>query len=175
MQGKKIPKKTWDQFLKLLSENTSSVTGTANQLNITARSFYNHCYEDPEFLKAVRKIFDGIRTTFAEDALFALIADKNLGAIRYYLSRRGGKRWNYDQIVKQIMEFELDVKRKQLKDGTRVNPNKRPSAAMRIGVKAYEQALFHGYDKVPPQMLIKFYDEDALPSKRDPDKPAFDA
>ena len=173
-QGRKISKHTWDKFLKLLAENASSVTGTANQLNITPRSFYNHCYEDPAFLKEVRRIFDGIRTPFAEDALFALIAEKNLGAIRYYLSRRGGRRWNYDQIVKQLVEFQLDVKRKKLKDGEKTYTQKRPSPAARAAAKAYEQVLSYGYDKLPNKLILNFRDEVDPNQKLGPDGSAFE-
>jgi len=155
-QGRKIPKRTWDKFLRALAENASSVSGAAQQLGITARSFYNHCYEDPDFIKNVRRIFDGIRTPFAEDALFSLIAAKNLGAIKYYLSRRGGKRWNYDQIVKQLLEFQLDVKRKDLKDGKKPYTCKRPSIATRIAAKAYAQAIYEGYEKIPNKIVLDF-------------------
>lgn len=140
MQGRKIPKRTWKKFLKVLAENASSVTGAANMLNITPRSFYNHCYEDSEFAEEARKIFDAIRIPFAEDALFALVAEKNPGAIKFLLTRRGGRRWNPEP-VRGGPELERD-KMKRLNEDVYVA--KFPSKAALAAKKAYADSLREG-------------------------------
>lgn len=107
-QGKKIPESTWNKFLELLSEHTSSVSSTCRALNIEARSYYNKRSKDKVFADSADEIFDQVRRPFAEDALFTLIAERNLGAIKFYLSQRGGKRWNDSKIVPMYVRREIE-------------------------------------------------------------------
>lgn len=107
-QGKKISDKIWDKFLEYLSEHTTSVTATCRALSIEARSYYNKRALDKVFADRVDLIFDSIRRPFAEDALFTLIAERNLGAIKFYLNQRGGKRWNDGKILPLTIKHELE-------------------------------------------------------------------
>jgi len=107
-QGKKIPESIWDKFLILLSEHTTSVSSTCRALNIEARSYYNKRSKDKNFGDIVDEIFDQVRRPFAEDALFTLIAERNLGAIKFYLNQRGGKRWNDSKIIPLIVRNEIE-------------------------------------------------------------------
>lgn len=107
-QGKKIPAATWEKFLELLSEQTTSVISTCRALGIEARSYYYERSRNKEFGDAVDAIFDSIRRPYAEDALFALISEKNLGAIKFYLSQRGGKRWNDAKILPMVVQYEIN-------------------------------------------------------------------
>jgi hypothetical protein len=106
-QGRKISLKTWDRFIAYLSENGTSVKSACNAINITPKSYYNHRVEDADFAKKVDNIMDNIRVPFAEDALFSLINDRNLGAIKFFLSQRGGRRWNDSRVVPIIVQQEL--------------------------------------------------------------------
>lgn len=148
-QGKKIPEAIWKKFLELLSEHTTSVSSTCRALNIEARSYYNKRSQDKDFADAVDEIFDRIRRPFAEDALFTLIADRNLGAVKFYLSQRGGKRWNESKIMPMYVRHEIDNPPPSKEFVQRL-----PSVRDQICINAYKLAKTLDVDNLPDSITI---------------------
>lgn len=149
-KGKKIPAKVWKEFLKILSEKSSSVTAACEMLGIERRSYYYERSRNPKFGEQVDRIFDQIRTPHAEDALFALINEKNLGAIKFYLSQRGGERWNQTRIV----PFEVR-ERLRYHQGEQIE-QRLPTPEEKKRARLYEKALRLEGEELDGPVVIKF-------------------
>lgn len=148
IQGKKIPQKTWDQFLEVFRERATSISGACRILDISAHAVYDHCGRDPEFAEQLDSIRDRIRRPFAEDMLFSLIGEKNLGAIKFYLSHHGGKRWNDTRVVPLLVRHEMQT------SGIVREVQGMPTAAEQIAAIAYELAMDYPDNKLPDTLRI---------------------
>lgn len=142
MQGKKITKKQWDEFLEELKEMIGLISATCEKLNISRASYYNRRDVDKEFAKAADKIMDRIGTPFTEDKLREAIFKGEGWAIKFYLQCKSKKWRPYERrefpeglrleveqkltvdplLRKKAIEYEQELKKQEL--GTRANRRK---------------------------------------------------
>jgi hypothetical protein len=148
-QGQKISVRVWKEFLRLYAENVSSVSRVCKILGISPNAFYNKCRQDKVFAEKIRRIKEQVRVQFAEDILFSLIGERDLGAIKYFLSNRGGRDWNNSKIVPIVVKHEIynPPKVEGEKQGL-------PDHAAMIAGAAYEAAMDLGLDEVPKKLTI---------------------
>ena len=79
------------RLLEALENSLGVVTTACKKANISRKTFYQYCNDDPEFKKAVDDI-ENIALDFAESQLHKQIQGGNTAATIFYLKTKGKKR-----------------------------------------------------------------------------------
>jgi|GEM_PF-4381438 len=164
IQGRKIPKRTWDRFLEIFREKATSISGACKMLDLSPHSVYNQCARDPRFAEQLDIIRDTIRRPFAEDILFTKVVQGDLGAIKFYLNGRGGKRWNEYKILPSIIKDEVleEMRRSKL------NKQRVPTQEEMIGVQALMEAQEAASVKEIPDTITVIIDTRSIKNSGHP-------
>ena len=92
MQGKKIYKKQWDEFLKTLEQMIGLISATCEKTGINRWTYYQHRRDNIEFAQEADNIMDQIGNPFTEDKLREAIFKGEGWAIKFYLQCKS-KNW----------------------------------------------------------------------------------
>ena len=79
------------RLLEALENSLGVVTTACKKANISRKTFYQYCKDDPEFKKQVQDI-ENIALDFAETQLHKQIQGGNTAATIFYLKTKGKKR-----------------------------------------------------------------------------------
>jgi hypothetical protein len=79
------------RLLEALENSLGVVTTACKKANVSRKTFYQYCNDDPEFKKAVDDI-ENIALDFAESQLHKQIQGGNTAATIFYLKTKGKKR-----------------------------------------------------------------------------------
>jgi len=79
------------RLLEALESSLGVVTTACKKANVSRKTFYQYCNDDPEFKKAVDDI-ENIALDFAESQLHKQIQGGNTAATIFYLKTKGKKR-----------------------------------------------------------------------------------
>ena len=93
-QGKAIPEKTWKEFLEIYADNAATIMVSCKALSISTKSYYRKLYDDKVFKDTIERIDDCIHTPLIESVVKRHAIQGDGPSQRFYLSRRGGERWN---------------------------------------------------------------------------------
>ncbi len=94
-QGRKITQKQWENFEQYFWENPTSVGRACQHAGISTNTYYKRRVEDRSFAERIDDILDQVYLPLVETALVQKAISEGDGpSQRYYLSRRGGKKWN---------------------------------------------------------------------------------
>jgi len=86
MQGKKITKKQWEEFLKALEKRIGLITVACDDVGISRQSVYRHQEEDEEFAEKVKRIQGSEVRIITVDKMIQAILTGDGSMIRFYLS-----------------------------------------------------------------------------------------
>lgn len=92
-----MPSYELDDFLNATVDSGGIVSLIARRLNCTRQTVYNWMKEYPELAAAIQDEKEKIKD-LAEGGLYALIKDKNLGAIIFYLKTQAKDRGYTEQV-----------------------------------------------------------------------------
>ncbi len=134
MRGKKITKKRWNEFLRVLKEETLGIiVATCEKTGIGQTTYYDHRLEDEEFAEESDKVMRQIGTPFTEDRLREAIFHREGWAIKFYL-QCVSKKWRPYEKREISGKLSADIEQKISTD-----------PILKKAVKFYEEQLKKDY------------------------------
>lgn len=106
----KITDKQWERFTDFFQTNPINIAGACNYAGISTNAYYKKRIDDPDFAWQVDQILDQVHLPLVENALITkAVNEKDGPSQRFFLSRRGGKRWNPEPEKEEIGKSEQFV------------------------------------------------------------------